>query len=93
MEWEIAPVGSCSWAGRLHGACWEGSLRLEGLASPLRKGIEAHAVLAVTLVVEVRRVKEAKGTDRKQSTKILLNQSYSTCPRKKLEVSVQHERA
>jgi len=91
LEWETASVGSCNWAGRLHGACWEGSLRLEGLAGPLGKSKEALVVSAVRLVVEVRRVKEAKGTGRKQSMKIHLNRNYSTCPRKKLEVSVQHE--
>ena len=74
LEWEIAPVGGSSWAGRLHGACWEGSLRLEGFAGPLGKSIEAPIVLAVTLVVDVRRAKEAKGTGRKQSMKIHLNQ-------------------
>lgn len=93
LEWEKAPVGSSSWAGRLHGACWEGSLRLEGLAGPLGKSIEAPVVLAVTLVVDVRRAKEAKGRGRKPSMKIHLNRSYATCPRKKPEISVQHERA
>ena len=70
MDWETAPVGSCSWAGRLQGACWEGSLRLEGLAGPLGKSKEVLVVLAVRLVVEVRTVKEAKGTGRKQSMKM-----------------------
>lgn len=67
LEWEIAPVGGYSWAARLHGACWEGSLRLEGLASLLWKSIKALVVLAVTLVVEVEGKRGAKGTDRNKA--------------------------